>query len=77
MEKNKRENFKSGIAVLKDNEKQRILELKEKYENNEIFEKDLSDKDMKAIIQLYQEEEKEIDRDIQKRKQHIATMLKK
>ena len=77
MESSKRNNFKKEIAVRQNNKKQKMLELKQKYENNEIFEKDLSDEEMQALIELYKEEEKNIDQDIAIRKMHIENMLKK
>ena len=77
MGKNKRKKFKSEIIVEKDKDRVRILDLKRKYENNEIFETDLSDEDMKALIKIYEEEAKEIEQDIQMRKLRISHLLGK
>lgn len=74
MEKNKIKNFKKELSI-KNNKS--ILELKEKYENNEIFENDLSEEEIKELIKLYEQEEKKIDEDIAIKKLHIANMLKK
>lgn len=83
MENNKREkretmdSFKAKIVVKSDKEKEKILDLKKRYENDDIFETDLSDDEMKALIELYEEEAKEIDQDIQMRKLHISRLLGK
>lgn len=77
MENNRRESFRAEIAVFNDEKQKKLLKLKEKYENNEIFESDLSKEEMEALIELYRQEEKEIDRDILMRKSHISEMLKK
>ena len=76
MRENKNTNFKERIRANEENNK-KIFELKEKYEKNEIFEKDMTDEEIKALIQLYENKEKEIDHDIAIRKAHIANLLKK
>ena len=61
---------------MKDNEDIRIQKLKEKYDNGEIDEDDLSESDIDKIISLYEKETEELNADTERRKNHIGQMLK-
>ena len=66
--------FKNRISAKQEKNK-KILELKEKYEKNEIFEKDMTEEEIKALIKLYENEERELDQDLAVRKAHISKIL--
>lgn len=65
--------LRNDIIVKKD---KKMLELKQKYENNELCEKDLSEEEIKALIQMYEEEEKVLDEKLAIKKLHISEMLR-
>ena len=71
-----RKDFMEDIIIEKDPEKRRIMELRMKYDNNEISSKDISLEDMDKIIELYNEDTVKINQDILRRKENIARMLK-
>ena len=52
--KNRNERFKENIIIRKNPEQQRILELKRKYDNEEISEDEISLEDMDSLINLRQ-----------------------
>ena len=67
--------FKLEVAVEENSDNQWILELKQKYDNGEILEKDISKEDMEMLIRIYNEESDQIKKDIEKRKKKIKTIL--
>ncbi len=69
------EDFIESIVVKQDKEKQRLLNLKLKYDNDIISIKDISEKDIDLLIELYNEETEELNRDTMYRKNHIRKML--
>ena len=74
--KNRNERFKENIIIRKNPEQQRILELKRKYDNEEISEDEISLEDMDSLINLYKEETKALNDDTEKRKRNIQVMLR-
>lgn len=68
--------FKEKIVVEEDKEKKRILDLREKWENGEIYEEDISDEDIDKIVEMYNEETKKIEEKTKFIKQDILKMLK-
>ena len=46
------------------------------YDNGEIDEEDISDEDIDKIIKMYENETEELNADTERRKIHIAQMLK-
>lgn len=46
------------------------------YDNGEIEAEDISDEDIDKIIEMYEKETEELNADTEKRKVHIAHMLK-
>ena len=75
-EKQEKEIFLENIILMQDNEEIRIQNLKEKYDNGEIDEDDLSESDIDKIISLYEKETEELNTDTERRKNNIAQMLK-
>lgn len=75
-EKQEKEIFLENIILKQNDEEIRIQKLKEKYNNGEINEEDLSENDINKIISLYEKETEELNIDTEKRKKHIAQMLK-
>ena len=75
-EKREKEIFLENIILKKNNEETRIQKLKEKYDNGEIDEDDLSESDIDKIISLYEKETDELNADTERRKELISQMLK-
>ena len=71
-----KESFLKNIIVIQDEEQKRIQEIKAKYDNEEIDEDDISDEDMDKLIEMYEKETEELNRNTEIRKNHIAQMLK-
>ena len=46
------------------------------YDNGEIGEEDISEEDMDKLIIMYEQETEELNTDTERRKKHIAQMLK-
>ena len=61
--------------IQNNEEELRILSLKRQLDNNEITEDDILEEDMDALIELYQEETKQIEEDTLIRKNRIKKML--
>ena len=74
--KQNKEIFLENIILKQDDEKIRIQKLKEKYDNGEIDEDDLPESDIDKMISLYEKETEELNTDTERRKNHIAQMLK-
>ena len=53
-----------------------IDKLKQQYENEETDEEDISDEDIDNLCKLYEKETDELNADTERRKNHIAQMLK-
>lgn len=71
-----KENFVENI-VIKENEKEkRLKELQLQYDNGEIDEEDISDEDMDRLIEMYEKETEELNKETEKIKIHISQMLK-
>lgn len=66
------ESFRDRIQI-KQNED--ILRLQEKYENGLIKEKDISEEDKKKLIELYQKQNEELEKELNKYKVDIRSML--
>ena len=71
-----KESFLKNIIVTQDEEQKRIQDIKEKYDNGEIDEDDISDEDMDKLIEMYEKETEELNKNTEMRKNHIAKMLK-
>lgn len=70
-----KESFIQSIRVEPDKEQLRLLELKRKYDNDEIIEQDISKQDILKIVKLYEEEINTIEAETNKAKSRIKRML--
>ena len=75
-DKQHKEKFIEEINVKENEEEKRLKRLKTQYDNGEIDEEDISDKDIDKLIKLYEKETEELNIDTERRKNHIAQMLK-
>lgn len=73
----KEKNFKQDIVIKQDEEMLRILKLQEDYKKGLIEEEDISKEDYKKLLDLYDEQNKEIKEDIEKDKIQIKNMLER
>lgn len=71
-----KETFFENIQIKEDEEEKRLRILQLQYDNGEIDEEDISDEDMDKIIEMYEKETEELNADTERRKYHIAQMLK-
>lgn len=71
-----KENFIENIQIKENEETKRLKILQLKYDNGEIDEEDISDEDMDKLIEMYEKETEELNADTERRKNHIAQMLK-
>ena len=70
------ENFIKKVQFIEDSEEKRLKNLKAQYDNEEIDEEDIADEDIDKLIEMYEKETKELNEDTERRKKHIAKMLK-
>ena len=71
-----KENFIDNILIKEDEEEKRLKILQLQYDKGEIDEEDISDEDMDKLIEMYEKETEELNADTERRKNHIAQMLK-
>ncbi len=71
-----KKSFLQSIRVEPDKERLRLLELKRKYDNEEISELDISEEDIIKIADLYEEEINSIEAEKNRAKSRIKRMLK-
>lgn len=63
--------------IIKENEEEKILKvLQMQYDKGEIDEEDISDEDIDKLIEMYDKQTEELNADTERRKNHIAKMLK-
>ena len=74
-EKNKSD-FLEDIQIKEDKEERRLKKLQLLYDNGEIDEDDLSESDIEKLVALYEKETEVLNADTERRKNHIAQMLK-
>lgn len=60
--------FKEKIVIKKDEEKERLLQLQEKFRRGELQQNDLSEEDIQKLADLYDEQIKEIEGKIEEAK---------
>ena len=63
MMSNNRESFLESIKYSQDKELIRLMELKRKYDNEEITEEDISEEDAEKLLRLYEIEIENIKKD--------------
>ena len=68
--------FIENIKIKETEEEKRLKTLKMQYDNGEIDEEDILDEDIDKLIKMYEKETEELNADTEKRKIHIAQMLK-
>ena len=73
---NPKENFIENIAIKEDEEEKRLKVLQLQYDNGEIDEENISEEDMDKLIEMYEKETEKLNLDTERRKNHIAQMLK-
>ena len=71
-----KENFIKNVQIIEDSEEKRLKILKTQYDKEEIDEEDIDDEDIDKLIEMYERETKELNEDTERRKNHIAKMLK-
>lgn len=71
-----KENFIDNILIKEDEEEKRLKTIQLQYDNEEIDEEDISDEDIDNLCKLYEKETDELNADTERRKNHIAQMLK-
>lgn len=70
------DSFIQNIQIKENKEKSRLIQLKQQYEQGEIGEEDLSAEEIDKLCELYEKETEELNADTERRKYHIAQMLK-
>ena len=68
--------FIENISMKENEEEKRLKILMKQYDNGEIDEEDISDEDIDKLIKMYEKETEELNADTEKRKIHIAQLLK-
>ena len=71
-----KENFVENIVIKENEEEKRLKELQLQYDNGEIEEEDISNEDMDKLIEMYEKETEELNRETENIKIHISQMLK-
>ena len=69
------EKFKENLIFKEDTEKQRLLNLKRKYDNGEVSKEDMTIEDIDCLIKLYDNETAILNADTKNRKNNIQKML--
>lgn len=71
-----KENFIKNIQIKENEEEKRLKTLQLQYDNGEIDEADIAEEDTDKIIEMYEKETEELNKETEKIKNHIAQMLK-
>ena len=71
-----KEDFIANIVIKENEEEKRLKDLQLKYDKGEIDEEDITNEDMDKLIEMYKKEKEELNADTERRKNHIAQMLK-
>jgi len=71
-----KENFVRNIVIKENEEEKRLKELQLQYDNGEIDEEDISEEDMDKLIEMYEKETEELNKETENIKIHISQMLK-
>lgn len=75
IDNNKKESFRKNILIKQDEEKNRLMQIKRMYDNDEITEDEIDENDMEVLIALYKEETDKLNKDTEARKIRIKKML--
>ena len=68
-------NFKEQMVIKEDEEKLRLLKLQKDYENGLIEEENISQEDYQKLLDLYDEQNEKISKEIEKDRIEIKNML--
>ena len=71
-----KENFIENILIKENEEEKRLNNLQLQYENGEIDEEEISEEDMDKLIEMYEKETEELNKETESIKTHISQMLK-
>lgn len=71
-----KDSFSDRITIKENEEEKRLRNLQIQYENGEIDEEDISNEDMDKLIEMYEKETEELNRETENTKIHISQMLK-
>lgn len=71
-----KDSFIKNILIKENQEDIRLKNLQLQYDNGEIDEVDISDEDMEKLIEMYEKETEELNRETENIKIHISQMLK-
>lgn len=71
-----KENFIENILIKENKEEKRLKTLQLQYDNGEIDEEDILDEDMDKLIEMYEKETEELNKETENIKIHISHMLK-
>lgn len=74
--KQPKEYFIENITIKENGEEKRLKSLQLQYDNGEIDEEDILEEDMDKLIEMYEKETEELNADTERRKNHIAQILK-
>ena len=74
--KEQKNSFIENIEIKETEEEKRLKTLKMQYDNGEIDEEDILDEDIDKLVKMYEKETEELNADTERRKIHIAQMLK-
>lgn len=69
-------NFFENIQIRQNEEEIRLKNLQLQYDNGEIDEEEISEEDMDKLIEMYEKETEELNRETENIKIHISQMLK-
>lgn len=73
-QEDKRNGFIDELVV-DGTKKQRLLQIRNEYENNKITEKQISESDKIELTKIYKEETENINREIEKTRRNISKMM--
>lgn len=71
-----KENFIENILIKENEEEKRLKNLQLQYDNGEIDEDNMSEEDMDKLIEMYEKETEELNKETESIKAHISQMLK-
>ena len=73
---NKQKNsFFENIRIKEDEEEKRLRNLQIQYDNGQIDEEDISEEDIDKLIEMYEKETEELNKETEKIKIHISQMM--
>lgn len=71
-----KDSFMENLIIKENEEEKRLKRIQLQYDKGEIDEEDISDEDIDKLIKMYEKETEELNADTERRKNHIAKMLR-